>query len=658
MLSRFRQGVLASPHTVPLLVLLALNLLFWIRVLATNQVLLPGDFLRGFAPFGSDSQAPWNILQWDALGQYYPWRSFAAQQLRSGLIPLWNPYQFAGTPFVANGQSAVFYPLNLPFWLFDVARAFGISAFLHTLLSGIATYFLAQQWGRSRAASLLAAVAWCFCGYLSAWAMLPTLSNTAAWLPLLILLLELVLLELVSLERVVHLEEAQARDVKSRFNFHSVALALFVLALCCTVLAGHAQIFLYCLMALLLRALTLPQHWRALRVLLGAGTWAFLLGALQLLPTLELSRQSHRAGQTATAAGWQAIAERSLQPGEWMSLFLPDWPTAWGSLNENFGYVGIAAALLALCSFLLLRTAHQRREWASPLLFAWLLTIFGLAYAMATLSRAFYFLVPGMAQFAGVGRALVLWSFGVALLAAFGLDALRAHWKASLVAPLAVAIVTCELFAANWNTQPTAPRETIYPVTPVTQFLQQNTRDGSRVVFITPRSTWAPVEGLQSLQRNHPRGVLPPNGAMVYNLRDISGYDSLALRAYREAVAPGEEYSQNDPTLSPQWNGNMVLLNNPRSGLLDALRVRYIVSEEEQPSAVGREVLRNNTCIIYERRVLDVPRIEGSQFAQGWRNERYQPESYRFGSFLSLCALAALFCMLGACRLNRRRSNP
>jgi hypothetical protein len=69
-------------------------------------------------------------------------------------IPLWNPYQFAGTPFVANGQSAVFYPLNLPFWLFDVARAFGISAFLHTLLSGIATYFLAQRWGRSRAASL------------------------------------------------------------------------------------------------------------------------------------------------------------------------------------------------------------------------------------------------------------------------------------------------------------------------------------------------------------------------------------------------------------------------------------------------------------------------------------------------------------------------
>jgi hypothetical protein len=276
---------------------------------------------------------------------------------------------------------------------------------------------------------------------------------------------------------------------------------------------------------------------------------------------------------------------------------------------------------------------------------------------MATISQIFYFLVPGMAQFGGIGRALVLWSFGIALLAAFGLDALRSQWKAVFVAPLAVAIVACELFAANWNTHPTASRETIYPMTQLTQFLQQNTRDGSRVLFITPRRTWAPVEGLQPLQRNHPPGVLPPNGAIVYNLRDISGYDSLALRDYREAVSPGEEYSQIDPTLSPQFNGNMVLLNNPQSRFLDALRVRYIVSEEEQAAQVGREVLRVNNAIIYERRVLDVPRIEGSQFAPGWRNGNYEPESFRFGTFLSMCASAALLCMLTMRRNYERKAN-
>jgi hypothetical protein len=34
---------------------------------------------------------------------------------RRGLIPLWNPHQFCGAPFIANGQSAFFYPPN---WLF------------------------------------------------------------------------------------------------------------------------------------------------------------------------------------------------------------------------------------------------------------------------------------------------------------------------------------------------------------------------------------------------------------------------------------------------------------------------------------------------------------------------------------------------------------
>ena len=178
------------PDLLPVLALVLLALIYWSKVLFTGQVLLPGHMLGGFAPFGAESNAPWNILQWDGLGQYYPWRFFAAQRLHLGRIPLWNPHQFAGTPFLANGQSAVFYPPNLVFWIMDPARAFGWAAFLHTLLAAIGTYFLARQWNLSRAASLVAAIAFGFCGYLSAWAMLPTLAETASWLPLTLLLLE------------------------------------------------------------------------------------------------------------------------------------------------------------------------------------------------------------------------------------------------------------------------------------------------------------------------------------------------------------------------------------------------------------------------------------------------------------------------------------
>ena len=38
---------------------------------------------------------------------------FAAQNFWSGTIPLWNPYQYAGTSFIGDNQSGIFYPFNL-----------------------------------------------------------------------------------------------------------------------------------------------------------------------------------------------------------------------------------------------------------------------------------------------------------------------------------------------------------------------------------------------------------------------------------------------------------------------------------------------------------------------------------------------------------------
>ena len=43
----------------------------------------------------------------------YPTFSFAAEWWRRGIVPLWNPYLFAGAPFVGDIQSGIFYPLNL-----------------------------------------------------------------------------------------------------------------------------------------------------------------------------------------------------------------------------------------------------------------------------------------------------------------------------------------------------------------------------------------------------------------------------------------------------------------------------------------------------------------------------------------------------------------
>ena len=649
-----------SPHAIPLAVLLALATLYWNRVLFFDRVLLP-DFLGGFAPFGLDPQAPWNILQWDALGQYFPWRAFAARELAGNHIPLWNPHQFSGAPFVANGQSAVFYPLNAPFWMMDVARAFGVSAWMHTLLASVSTYFLCCHWRLSRAAALLAAVAFGFCGYLAVWVSLPTLSNSASWLPLLVLLFE----------RAAHEYSCGARNEQAALSPHAalsshvsrgarraLPLVWFSLALCCALLAGHAQIFFYCLVALALRALTLHSTFRgalrALSTLLAGTLIAMCLGALQLLPTLELARLGHRAAQGgATPGGWDFIrANLALQTGDLPSLLLPFWPMSRGSYNENWGYAGIATGLLALAALVMLpRHLHTRKTLASPRVFAVALLLFGLLYALATpLAQLFYFVVPGVAQMGGTGRALVLWNLGAALAAGFALDALRAHWKSEIVPLLALLLVTGELFAASWNAQPTAPRKAIYPPTRVTSFLQWQTRDGSRILFITPRNNWGSSEDLQRSRapRLHPAGVLPPNGALVYGLNDIGGYDSLAPRAYRDYLSGQEGFGGRDAAIAPQANGNMVLLENPFSPALDLLNVRFIVSLSPLPLRAGREVLRDEGVAVYQRTIKSGKRLDGRDFSPGWRDGHYQPQSFRLGAFLSLCALCVVSAFAAA----------
>lgn len=611
------KSLIAPRHRAPLLILLALALLYWSRVLFTGEVLLPGAFLRGFAPFGSDPKAPWTILQWDALGQYYPWRAFAARQLHAGILPLWNDYQFGGAPFIANGQSAVFYPLNIVFWIFDPAYAFGISAFLHTILAAFGTYFLAQHFQLSRAASLLSAIAFGFCGYLAAWVLLPTLANTASWLPVLLVV------------------SGQGSGVSEKKL--TAAHCPLPAALACALLAGHPQIFFFLLLALGVQALFAHEKLRAMKQLIFSAALAGFLGAIQLLPMLELAKMGHRAGTLPSVNGWNGIVQRALHWPYLPSLVLPDWFLDQGTPNEIFGYVGICVCLLAACALTFPKQIRRKSPTLpfshSPLL-PLSLTLLGLLYALATpLPQLLYWTVPGLSQMGGVGRALFISSLGLALLAGFGLDALRSKIASPVVPVIALLVVTAELFAFGWSFQPTAPREAIYPQTKVTQFLQANLKDKERVWFITPRNGWQPSENLPKTI-NHPPGVLPPNGAMVYGLRDINGYDSLAPRAYREWL------QKFGVTVSPDFNGNMILLNDLPSEVLNALNVRYVVALQPRDELGETLVLNEESCFVYQRKIGAAKLVSGSDFYPGFKDEKYQPETFRFGAFLSLCGLS------------------
>src|SRR5438309_11950713 len=58
-------------------------------------------------------QSFWWVL--DIRQYFFAYHAVTAQMVRSGILPLWNPYAFSGMPLLGDGQTAMFYPPN---WLF------------------------------------------------------------------------------------------------------------------------------------------------------------------------------------------------------------------------------------------------------------------------------------------------------------------------------------------------------------------------------------------------------------------------------------------------------------------------------------------------------------------------------------------------------------
>ena len=431
------------PSWFPPLFYLFLAALFLWRSTFTGEVFLPAGLLGHVAPWtahaAGNALPPWNPLRWDGIAQFFPWRHFAAETVRAGRIPLWNPYQFCGTPFVANGQSAVFYPGNLLFTVLPTARAFGFSALLHLTFCGWFMYLLLRRLRCHDAAALLGGMVYAFSAWEVAWLQLPTFLATSCWFPLLL--------------RQVHVlltpQAVQSSILRGGSSVRSVSGLGAIVAM--LLLAGHLQIAFYGLLAATLWTLGLlitrgPKNAaRGPALCLSGLVLGLLLAAPQLLPTLELSRVSHRVG-TPTAEGYKAYTEYALPPGGLAMLTLPDIfgndhdpdNPYWGfyiksvpngpsipvrhNLAETAAYLGIVPLLLSVLALLRgLRSGALDRR----VLFFGGLALLALLLSLGTIVDAvFYFGIPGFGQSGSPARALVLWALSGAVLAGLGLDTL------------------------------------------------------------------------------------------------------------------------------------------------------------------------------------------------------------------------------------------
>jgi len=608
-------------------------LLFWLVVVF---LFFWKFFFKGLLPIPADTIVgmyhPWrdkiwdnftagvpfkNFLITDPVRQQIPWRRLVIDSFEKHNLPLWNPYSFAGTPLLANFQSAPFYIFNLLFFVFPFSTAWSILIFLQVFLAGIFFYFYLQSIKLKKIACVLGSLSFSFSGFFTSWLCWGTILHSALWLPLILLAIEKIF-------------------AKGRIRFGRDLMVwsfVFVFALVQSFFGGHLQVFFYVFLFSLIYLI-----WKFVQVK-NERLKLFLLFTVCLLlfavftfvswwPTLQFIKLSARG---VDQADWRQLAW-FIPWKHLVQFFAPDFfgnPTTlnyWGEWNygEFVGYIGVIPLLFVFYTIF----SKKNKFTIYYLLFAILLLSFALPTPWAKLP---YILKIPLISTSQPTRLLFLIDFCLAVLAAFGVGqiitrkqrfkpvfilvfiygvlwiaAFKLNLKVSqrnLILPSAMLVggvvllaffyikripqkLVCwglltltvfDLFRFGWKFLPFSKKEWLFPPTKAIEFLKSD-KEVFRIMSVDSR-------------------IFPPNFSAVYKIQDIAGYDPLYLLRWGELIAASE---RGEPNISPPFGFNRIVApHNFESKIIDLLNVKYVLSLNELNSSKLTLVFKEKETRVY-----------------------------------------------------------
>lgn len=341
---------------------------------------------------------------WDLGRYFYPLRFFTVNSIKSGILPLWDPYISSGVPHLALQQSVIFYPLSIIYYILPFGLAFNIFIVLHIFLAGFFTYLLCRHWSFSHYSATISAITFMFSGYLISVIPFSTTVSSLTWLPLILLFFDRAL------------NRRSAGDI-----FWS---AIF---LCIMFLGGEPSVFYVTLIVLSLYFLFFwifndkgRNFKKDLIILLVVLIVAVLLSAFQMLPFIELVKLSDRANIPIKAANMWSMSLRDT-----LSFIIPflgryDFSReavyreqSWATLI----YIGtLSLILIPLCMAF-------AKAWRVKFIYFITLLFLILSYGFNTpLYHLFYKLLPGFNLIRYPVRFLHIFTFGIAIICGAGFD--------------------------------------------------------------------------------------------------------------------------------------------------------------------------------------------------------------------------------------------
>ncbi len=577
-----------------ILFLLGVLCLFYWQGIRPGYLLMPLDIVtQAWSPWQLPNQpvSVHNDLIFDIVVQIYPIKLFVTEQLRSGVLPLWNPYVALGYPLTYNTQAGIFYPLSLLIYLLKPTQAHNAFVIIQMLLGGWFMHAYLRQIGLRQLAALFGSVVFLFNGMMVVWLEWHVVHAAVIWFPL----------QLWGVEKIF----ANPQQRKWYLLLTGAAIAI-------PWLNGHWNWTLYLAMTLgvyiLWRWAQEPTNRAALWACLAAVGIGIGLALVQILPAFVYLAQTQRGGLT-----WAESAEKGLLHSA-IVLLIPNFfgspvdKNWWGSSATNFNevtlYLGILPLFLALIS--LWGKQSQRKFFAVWGLIGLLWTLGTIAYRPLHLLPAFNGFFPSRALTivvvcgtisAAIGLETLLaaqrsyariaalattfcsalaigflWFqranltryhvrevglFVVFLVASALLCSLAARLKSKLlVAWLAIGIVIADLYLFGYDYNAFGSADLFYPPTETAAFLAAD-QEPYRIASL--------AQGV----------VYPPNVSIVDDVENISGYEPGLLSRVVNYVdlAEGGNAIRNTRALMP--------LKGINSPLLDAVNVKYILTTSD-----------------------------------------------------------------------------
>lgn len=372
----------------------------------------------------------------------YPLAHHLQQSLWQGELPLWNPYNNCGLPFLAQWNTMCLYPLSTIYIVLPLPWGVNLFCLVHLFLAGLGMYLLARKWTDNCLAASVAGIAFAFSGLTLCSLMWPNNIAALAWMPWVVW---------------------QASESWSAATGTGRRIVIAALVGAIQMLAGAPEIILFTwgiVGALCLSDRCTPFGRRLLTfavvMLLIAG-----LSAAQLFPFFHLLQQSHRSTSYGNSAwsmpvwGWANLIVPLFRMHEDSSGVYFQGSQAWTSSY----YAGIGVLALALLAMLKVRVAR-----------VWVLAACGLLSLLLALGDATPLYTAFQKTFPFLGfmrfpiKFVVCAMFVLPLLAAYGVKALtdesvakeRATWFLIGAILLAMIVIVGAAFLWPLSEQPSS----------------------------------------------------------------------------------------------------------------------------------------------------------------------------------------------------------